>query len=563
MALAKLSHAALICPKGDLEELLAGLFEFGEFHPMDRSDLVQDIEVLRLTSRAQAVYADAAHLLPTDFSPSSVPSKEPVLAFRAKNPVSLVDQLAKTLDDLRTKIALVPDKSEAKKLLVYDIDAVRETALGLFNGLCRIRFTYEDKRFCILEGYVPSEQIKLFRRDLSRFLLFDGPVDKKEAETENVPSMFSNSRLVSLFENITLMRGFPKYNEIDPTPVTALVFPLFFGIMFSDLGQGIVLFIFGYALWKLYRGNYNYWGELLMVLGSASMVTGFIRGSFFGYEFKSPLELIVHFPPVLTEGFSLNAVPFWLEISIILGTFHLSSSYFLYLLNRWRSKEYLEALLSGIPTIVLYGSAVPLTLALIGAGLQIPNLFADTSPTPFFLQLLGISVPINLVADVSLPIFLAAIVTLVVGRMVISYRSDHGRWRLEKSIGLGLLEGLVKPFEFFSNTLSYLRLGILAILGMILTSLAVSALAFGPLGLVAAILANIGIMAIEAFMVYIQDLRLHVYEWFSNFYTGTGIPFDPLASRGLEFSVQWGVQADRSKKDLEEEERIPVQLVVH
>lgn len=518
--------------------MLAKLFEFGEFHPLDREGLVQDIGVLILSSKAQGVYADAAHLLPPDYSPSAISSATKVETFKANDPAILVNELSKELASFQNDTQK-SDEKERKKESVYAVEAIREAAFATFEGLSRIRFSYDDRRAVLLEGYVPSTQIEGFKNLLKKYLLYDEPVGKKEAETQNVPSLLSERRGVSLFENITLMRGFPKYNEIDPTPITAFVFPLFFGIMFCDMGHGIVLFLFGYALWRLFRGNYNYWGRVLMVLGSSSIVTGFIRGAFFGYDFGSPVGYLVHFPVIFEEGFTLSAVPFWLEVSIILGTFHLSSAYFLFLLNRWHSKEYSEALLSGVSTLVLYGSAVPLTLALIGAGLDFTQIFSNSSPTPFFQQLLGVNIPVSLVASISLPVFLVALIVLVIGKIYLDIKSDTGRWMLAKSIGTGLLEGLVKPFEFFTNTISYLRLGILAILGMILTSLAMGALDLGVVGILFAILANIGIMTIEAFMVYIQDLRLQVYEWLSGFYSGTGTAFEPLTSKGLIFSVKW------------------------
>ena len=117
-----------------------------------------------------------------------------------------------------------------------------------------------------MEGYIPTKEANRFAILLREFLISYEPVGEEEANEPYVPTLFSNRRGISLFENVTLVKGFPRYNEIDPTPVTAVVFPLFFGIMFSDLGQGIVLFLFGYVLTRMFRGNYNYWGKLKVQL---------------------------------------------------------------------------------------------------------------------------------------------------------------------------------------------------------------------------------------------------------------------------------------------------------
>ena len=533
----------MLCPKSELQNLLAKLNEFGKFHPLEREGMIQSIELLMLSSKAQGIYSDASHLLPSNFSIESVPSGSEQVTFNSKDPADLIEILSAELKDLQSQLTNVDQGS--KRELYYKINAIREAALATFDNLRRVSFSFETKRSLLTEGFVSLDHIEQFGVDLKEFLLSFEPVGKKEANEPYVPTLFSNRFGISLFENVTLVKGFPKYNEIDPTPITAIVFPLFFGVMFSDMGQGIVLFLFGYLLRRMFRGNYNYWGKLLMVLGSASAVIGFLRGLFFGFEFESPLRLLgtSFFPAVLAGGFSIASVFVWLEVSLVVGTFHLVTGYWMSFLNRLRSRDYAEAFLSGLPTILLYSSAVPLTLALAGTGLKFSTLLTDTTPTPFFNELLDLSLPVSVVASITLPIFVTSIVLLIAGRTFISYTMNRGKLRFVKSIAMGFLDGLVKPFEFFTNTISYLRLGILLVLGTLLVTLSSEALSLGIVGVLIAIIGNIAVMAIEAVMVYIQDLRLHVYEWLSNFYSGSGIPFEPISSNGLNYLVHWEVAA--------------------
>lgn len=336
-----------MCPRNGLQTLLVRLCEFGQFHPIERDRLVQDIDVLILSSRAQGVYSEASHILPPDYSDSASSRRDPVV-FESLNLLHFIESLSTKLVSLRSEIESSDDHA-TKSDLYHEVEAVQEAALTMFNNLRKVRFSLETRRFFVLEGFVPTKEVERFRASVRDFLLSSEPVGKKEADQPYVPTLFSNRRGVSLFENVTLMKGFPKYNEIDPTPVTAVVFPLFFGIMFSDLGHGIVLFLFGFVLMRMFRGNYNYWGKTLMVLGSASMAMGFVRGLFFGVEFPSPLHLLgSSFPVVLTGGFSIQAVPVWLEISIVVGTFHLATGYWISFLNRVRSRDYAEAFLSGL-----------------------------------------------------------------------------------------------------------------------------------------------------------------------------------------------------------------------
>ncbi|MDG6995614.1 MAG: hypothetical protein JRN52_06810 [Nitrososphaerota archaeon] len=539
MAVARLDHVVLLCPKSELQTLLVRLSEFGQYHPLEKDGLVQSIELLILSSKAQGIYSDASHLLPENYLSETVSSGTGIITFDSKDPEHLIQLLSSELINLQSNVAKSDPSS--RRNIYRKIEAIREAALSTFNNLRRVRFSFESKRTYILEGYIPTKEANRFAELLGEFLISYEPVGKDEANEPYVPTLFSNRRGISLFENVTLVKGFPRYNEIDPTPVTAVVFPLFFGIMFSDLGQGIVLFLFGYLLARMFRGNYNYWGKLLMVLGSASAVIGLLRGLFFGFEFESPLRLFgsSHFPAVLAGGFSIASVIVWLEVSIIVGTFHLVTGYWMSLLNRLRSNDYAEAFLSGLPTILLYSSAVPLTLALAGTNLEFGSLLTNRTPTPFFNELFGVNLPVYLVTEVSLPIFLVSLCVLVIGRAVISYETNRGRLRMLRSVAMGLLDGLVKPFEFFMNTISYLRLGILLVLGTILATLSNEALGLGLIGIFAAVIGNIAVMAIEALMVYIQDLRLHAYEWLSNFYSGSGIPFEAITSKGLNFSIRW------------------------
>ena len=425
----------LLCPKSELQNLLSKLNEFGRFHPLEKDGMIQGIELLMLSSKAQGIYSDALHLLPANFSVESVPSGSEKVAFNSKSPEELIETLSTELKDLQSQVSVIAPDSRSE--LYYKVNAIREAALETFNSLRRVRYSFETKRSLLIEGFVSFNDLERFRIDLRKFLLSFEPVGKREASEPYVPTLFSNRFGISLFENITLVKGFPRYNEIDPTPITAIVFPLFFGIMFSDLGQGIVLFFFGYLLRRMFRGNYNYWGKLLMVLGSASAVIGLFRGLFFGFVFESPLQLLgtSFFPTVLAGGFSIASVFVWLEVSIVVGTFHLVTGYWMSFLNRVHSRDYAEAFLSGLPTILLYSSAVPLTLALAGTGLRTGDLLTDTTPTPFFHELLGVNLPVSLVAGVTLPTFAASIALVIVGRAVIAFKMDRGardsssRWR--------------------------------------------------------------------------------------------------------------------------------------
>jgi len=526
----------LICTKSELSALVLRLSEFGSFHPSEKG-LIQDTELLRLGSRAHAIYSEAASLLEKGRLKMSEEIRARPLKFEANDLSSLVDKMSTELHLIRSLLK-DPDLAEIEKLRCYDrLMALKEASMMTFNDVSRVGLSVSTRNFAIVEGFVPSNAFESFKGEFGSYIIFWEPVERRGLKDPYVPSLLVNPRIISIFESITLVRGVPKYNEIDPTPITALVFPIFFGLMFSDVGHGIVLLILGILLDRRFVGKYGYWGRMLIWFGISATGMGFARGLFFGIEFPTPLRAFAWFPKHMTGGFDMESVSFWLQISLIFGTFHLASGYVLAFMNRIRSGDYTEAFAIQLPTLVLYSAAIPFVFALYSVGFELEKLLGSTEPTHVFEDLLGLEIPASLVALTSFPIVLISFALVVAGSSFCSYRSKRGRWRTIGALGRGLIEGTARSFEFFTNTISYLRLGILLIIGTVLGEMASGAAKLGWMGIPLAIASNAIVITIEAVLVYIQDLRLHIYEWLSHFYSGVGRPFRPLVSKGVRSEI--------------------------
>ena len=96
-----------------------------------------------------------------------------------------------------------------------------------------------------IDGWLPAEQEDALSRTLesrlsldSFYLAFD---DVREDEIDDVPILLKNNRVFRAFENLTEMYSLPRYNEMDPTPVVAPFYMLFFGMMVADVGYGLVM----------------------------------------------------------------------------------------------------------------------------------------------------------------------------------------------------------------------------------------------------------------------------------------------------------------------------------
>lgn len=533
MAIARLSRVVLITPRSELGVFLAKLSETGLFHPSDRSGLVQDTELVLLSSKAHAVYSDANLLLR-----GSTPSGPRVVhSFRSSSMTDLVAQLAERSSEL-SRAAKDPSLvQKSKAALDSELISVRDAALAAFKDISRVRVRPGSRRFLVVEGFVPTDRLEKFTSVLGPHYLYSEPIPRRQPGVPYVPSLVVNPKVVSLFEDITLSLGVPKYNEVDPTPIVALVFPIFFGIMFSDLGRGLVLAACGYFFRRSPRGSYRYLGRLLLVLGASAMVVGALRGLFFGL--RLPYQPLLPSPSFLVGAPSLDTVTFWLEVGIVIGAVHLAAGYVLAVVNRVMSEDYAEAFLSYAPTLLLYAATVPFVFAFVGSGENWGSVFSSAASTPFISTITGLQVPIYLVAEVTFPLMVASAAVLVFGRAAYRLYSTHLPRAGLRALAQGLADALVRPAELFVHTISYVRLGILLVVESIFGELLAGLVGLGLLGILVAIPGNVIVISMMAFIVYLQDLRLNIYEWFSKFYSGVGKPFAPLVSAGRTFSVSW------------------------
>ena len=87
---------------------------------------------------------------------------------------------------------------------------------------------------------------------------------------KRLPSLLTNKRYIRTFEVITETQGLPHYGEVDPTPIIAFVWPLFYGLMFADFGHGILLFGLGMLLRHRGNGSIRTWGTLIAASGAAA-----------------------------------------------------------------------------------------------------------------------------------------------------------------------------------------------------------------------------------------------------------------------------------------------------
>ena len=359
------------------------------------------------------------------------------------------------------------------------------------------------RRFLVTEVEVLKSDLKRFYSYFSDIAIIGGLSKAEEVELVNPP-------YVKNFDQLTETQGVPGPYEIDPTPIISFVFPFFFGFMFPDLGQGLIIALLGLIIYFKGWKNKKKWGAMLASFGVSATIMGALVGEVFGFDASQvpvvggALERIAVLRGLAT--LSSSAIFTLLSVAILIGIFHLTSGFFIDF-KQALSRSRAEALMEKLPVLIAYVGAVFIGLSIIGNGFSF-NLFSGRAAL--------IGVPNRILSSITVPLTAASIF------FFLGYTAKKES-PLDASIQFMFI-----IIEFLANTISYSRLAILFLVHIILMKTLNGAAAMGLVSLPLLVFGNLGIMALEGLIVYIQSLRLHIYEWFTKFYVGSGTRFRPL-----------------------------------
>ncbi len=299
--------------------------------------------------------------------------------------------------------------------------------------------------------------------------------------------------------------GTPSYHEVNPLPFMIISYPLIFGLMFGDFGQGPIFIVLGLIFLRAKRKGTKVPGgdigqlivgsaELMILLGIGITIFGLVFGDFFGFESSQVFGFHALFNP--TEGAlegNIERLQQFMVIILYFGVGHYTLGLSLSAYEKMRRHEYSEAFFGPICWAWFYLAFINLVAKFVLAGYKFSALLSGPLP-----------IAVTQIALFFIPFALLA-------------------W---KEGGLHALEAFT---SIGSNTLSYLRIWALNIADYFVK---VALFTAGSLGgpafaIVGAIGGNLLVMIIEGLIVFVQTLRLHWVEWFSKFYEGNGVSFAP------------------------------------
>jgi len=388
-----------------------------------------------------------------------------------------------------------------------------------YNAIKRFTYNFEVRRYAactkeeglsyfILCGWMTEKdaiklQTEIKENESSTICILE---DAENTKNQNPPTKLKNPSVLRPFELFVKMYGMPSYNEIDPTIFVALTYAFIFGAMFGDVGQGIALILIGYGLYHFKKMNL---GAIIGFAGIFSTFFGFMFGSVFGFEdiikayWLHPAKAMVELPFI---G-KINTV---FVVAIVFGMGIVVIAQIMHIINAIREKRFEDKWFdaNGVAGLIFYSSTI-LVIMLYMTGNTLPGNVA-------LFVLFGIP-------------FIVMALKEPLNHLLLKKKES-----LEGGIGLFIVQTFFEMFEillsYFSNTLSFLRIGAFAVshAAMMEVVLMLAGVENGSGGnILIIIIGNIIVCGLEGLVVGIQVLRLEYYEMFSRFYKGTGREFTP------------------------------------
>ncbi|PIW32559.1 MAG: ATPase [Nitrosopumilales archaeon CG15_BIG_FIL_POST_REV_8_21_14_020_37_12] len=446
------------------------------------------------------------------------------------------------IKELLTKQGTVAKQiASIKKKIRRDILILHEEALVAKEVLETLRKPGGTKHFAVIQGFIPSKMESKFKDSTKQWMSVVEDITEPKHK-EQIPVLFDNKKFVRTFEVITQSQGIPNKGEADPTPMIALMWPIFYGLMFADMGHGLLLMGMGLLFKVKGQGNLSKWGMLIAISGASAAIAGVGAGEMFGYH----LDHMGPFEGLLEEGGALHSVS-WivgilsvaeltfdqviniLKVSLFIGIIHLVWAMVLRIRRLAHEGHKLVMYMEAIPNITLYGGIVVIMMCAIGSQYDVMNMYSKVhnEAVPWVTIFLGDWAQVWIVTRIAVVIVIASMAMMMIGGILHAKRhpEDGG-----SAANVVMEVFLGKTVESLAHTISYARLGIMllvhAALLLTVNNAFVSLGGSESIGAWAMIIGgNLGIMMIEGLIVYIQSLRLHLYEFFTKWYDGGSQPF--------------------------------------
>ena len=422
------------------------------------------------------------------------------------NPAERLVRLESEKKDIIKQISDIKDNLAGEQNTLDDLKIYADCLSVSIDKLNGIKKLANSKNTVIINGYIPEKyapslQKKLEKKHTVAVRLYE------PGENEDVPVLLENGSFSRPVEGITEMYALPSKDDLDPTPIMSFFYYLFFGMMLSDAGYGLVMCIVTTVALKRFALSEKLRQTMRMFrfCGISTVFWGALFGSWYG-----------DLPQVIARDFfnkEITSTALWFEpinkpmklllFSFLLGIIHLFVGLFANLYKEWKAGHKIDALCDTLPVMLTVLGAAPLGGSIL---VSVPEIYTRVGG---YVALVG--------------------VVLVV---LTSSRSS-------KNIFMRFFGGIYGLYNvatgYLSDILSYSRLlalglatGCIAQVINLIGAMPSNTVAEGILLFILFLTAHTANIAINLLGAYVHTDRLQFVELFSKFYEGGGRAFEPL-----------------------------------
>jgi V/A-type H+-transporting ATPase subunit I len=428
-------------------------------------------------------------------------------------PSEICNQLQKRLDEIEEDIDSLQEQGKGyldkydKLLITYDHTLDEITRLNAMQEALTTKTTY------IIQGWIETDTKEHLQKLIDSY---EAAViqEIEPLDDEKPPVKLVNRKIFRPFEVVTKLYGTPSYTDLDPSPLLAIFFAIFFGICITDAGYGIVLALLAlYLMKKIPTGKNFLW--LIFIGAVFTIIEGALLGGWFGNLFQgtfldSITKSLMVFDP-------MKSYFVFYRLALALGVIQIYWGLILKVYEEIKSKNYLEAFLEGVVWILI-----------------ITTLFIILPFASNFCVQLNLSprqlLPGSMVLPAGIILILCAFIVVIFGarnEKNVFFRFFLGGLRFT------ILGGI---FSYLGDFLSYIRLMALGLvtagianaindIGRMMLGIPIAGVVIFVVILVGGHLFNLGINTLGGF---VHTLRLQYVEFFQKFFAGGGKSFSPL-----------------------------------